>query len=307
MATVAGRGGVTGLGLAAALASASAYGVTVVIGRSLARDGFSGAPVLAVRFGIGAAVLVAVLALTRRPLAPVPGERVRMLALGGLYAFESSLFFAALGRGTAAAAALIFYSYPAMVAAGEVVARIVPASPRLAAALGLTCGGAALVVGTGGSVSISGTGAAFAVGAALSFMLYLVGGDRLVPRTESAIKAAWVSGWASLGLVGSALVRGDLEVPWDRWVQLVAFGAANSLAFGLMFVALRHLGPTRTAVVLTFELVASVLLASLFLDESLRLLQWAGAAAVVAGAITAASVERAGDGSVHISQDAIPG
>jgi drug/metabolite transporter (DMT)-like permease len=278
------------VGLAAAVGAATAYGVTVVIGRSLARDGVAGPPALAVRFGIGAAVLLAVLRLRRRALAPPPGERVPSLVLGAVYAAESSCFFAALGRGTAAAVATIFYSYPAMVAVTELAVGAVRPSAALVAALALSVGGVVTVVATEGDVAVSVSGAVLALAAAASFCLYLVVGSRVAAPTDAAVGAAWVSGTAGLVLAAVAVATLAGPTTWPpagRLPQLLVYGAANAAAFGLVFVALGRIGATRTAVVLTFEVVASVVLAAAFLGERLAAVQAAGGAAVVAGAVLA--------------------
>jgi drug/metabolite transporter (DMT)-like permease len=58
-----------------------------------------------------------------------------------------------------------------------------------------------------------------------------------------------------------------------------------------MFAALRRLGPTRTAVLLTVEVLGTVALAAAFLDETLRGLQLVGGLAIAAGAVLAAGAQ----------------
>jgi drug/metabolite transporter (DMT)-like permease len=89
----------------------------------------------------------------------------------------------------------------------------------------------------------------------------------------------------------SLLVRGGvldrLALPSGRWPTIAGYALANAVAFGLMFAALRRLGPTRTSVLLTIEVAATVVLAAVFLDETLRPIQLAGGAAIAAGAVLA--------------------
>ena len=282
------------VGAALALASATAYGVTVAIGRSLADSGLGPATALGFRFCVAAALLLGVQAARGRTLLPAPGDRVRVFLLGFVgYAVESTCFFLALERGTAAAVALLFYSYPAMVAVAELALGITRPSRPLLAGLVLAVVGTAAVAVTGGDVTIERTGIAFALAAAVSFTAYLLAGDRWGARTESLVKAAWVSGGAGLSIVLRGLVGGDLRSPGDDWAQLVAYAAANAFAFGLMFAALRRIGATRTAVVLTFEVVAAIVLAAVFLGERLELEQALGGFAVLAGAILVVSSQSA--------------
>ena len=61
---------------------------------------------------------------------PEPGERLRAAMLGMVgYVVHSTLVYLALAHGTAAAVAMVFYLYPAVVAVLELVLRLRP--PRL--------------------------------------------------------------------------------------------------------------------------------------------------------------------------------
>ena len=277
-------------GTLAALGSALAYGSTVVIGRSLARDGLDGAPVLTCRFGLSALLLVG-FQLWRGSVAPPPGERLRTFGLGVLYAGQARVFFAALGRGSAGAVALVFYSYPAMVALAELARRTTRWSARLGGALALSVGGVVTVVAVEGDLFISATGVLFALGSAALFTTYLLAGDSLLDATDAVVKAAWISGGAALTLAAVALGSGGDWPGLDRAPLLLGYGVANAAAFGLMFVALPRIGPTRTAVMLNFEVVSSVGLAAVVLDERFAPLQAIGGLGVVVGAILAATTQ----------------
>jgi drug/metabolite transporter (DMT)-like permease len=125
----------------------------------------------------------------------------------------------------------------------------------------------------------------FALLASLSFSLYFIASHRLVHTTDPITNAAWVSLGAGVSLLTRGLVTGDLHWPSGQGGMLLVYGVANAFAFGFMFAALRKLGPTRTAVILTFEVFATVVLAALFLDETLRPLQAIGGIAIAAGAV----------------------
>lgn len=274
-------------GLFAAL-SAFAYGVTVVIGRYLASSGLGSAEILGVRFAIAAACIFALVVVLRRPLFPARGERVRPFLIGVLgYAGQATLFYLALSKGTAGAVALLFYAYPAMVTIGEAVtSRTIP-PPRAVVAVVLSAAGAAMIVTSGGRVEISRTGVFLALGAAAAFAAYLVAGDRLIPRTDSATASAWVALGAAVALLVRALTTGGIQVPSSEAPRLVLYGASTGVAFVCMFVALRLIGSQRTAVVMTLEALFAVLLGALFLSESIGIRTALGGAAILAGAILA--------------------
>jgi drug/metabolite transporter (DMT)-like permease len=272
-------------GVAAAVGGAFAFGITIAIGRSLARAGIPAPTALGVRFGLGAAVLLAALVVSRRPLLPVAGERAAAVLLGALgYAVESTFFYLGLSHGSAAAVALIFYSYPAIVVVLELVIRGVGPGRRTIGALLLSVVGTVAVVASAGGVRISAAGVAFALASATTFSVYLVTSERLLTATDALTSGAWVT----LGCAAAQLARGaatsQLRLPPGHWVQLAGYGAATSAAFGLMFTALHRLGSSRTAVVMTMEALFAVILAAAFLGESVGPVQAIGGAAVLGAA-----------------------
>jgi drug/metabolite transporter (DMT)-like permease len=262
------------------------YGVTIVCNRALARSGFGSAATLSVRFSISAACLFVLLGILRRPLLPPVGERLRPLLLGTVgYAAQATLFYSALERGTAAAVALLFYAYPAMVTLLELALGWMPPSRRVLAALALSGAGTAVIVLSGGDVAISTTGIAFALAAAAGFALYLLAGRRLVTRTDPMVNAAWVALGAAVSLTAHGLATGGLRDPGDdAWVMALN-GVATATAFTLLFAALSRLGPSRTAVVMTLEALSGVVLGALVLGEAIAPVQLLGGAAILAATV----------------------
>jgi drug/metabolite transporter (DMT)-like permease len=272
------------IGSLLAAAGAFCYGVTIAFSRSLARAQLPPPTALGLRFGIAAVALFALLGPRRWR-----GAEVRAcLALGVVYGVESTFFYMALQRGTAAAVTLLFYSYPAMVTAVEMLAGRERPGARPLAALVLCTGGAAVVAVAGGDVAITTAGIALSFAAAATFSLYLIAGDRVLGDTGPMAKAAWVvAGCAVFHLLRGA-VAGGLVSPAGWWPQLVGNGVATSAAFVFLFAGLSRVGATRTAVVMTLEAVFGVALAAAFLGEGLSAGQLAGGAAVVTGAALAA-------------------
>ena len=275
-----------GLGVALALLGAFSYGVTIVINRTLAERGFGSEATLSIRFGVGAAILFALLVALRRPLLPPPAERWRPLLLGAIgYAVESALFYRGLERGSAAAVALLFYSYPAMVTVAELFLGRTRPSGRLIGALVLSLAGAALIVLAGEDVAISTTGVVFALTAAASFSIYLIVSSRVVRETEPLVSGAWVSLGAALSLATQGLIAGTLRDPGGSLGLMLLNGLATASAFSMLLAALRLIGASRTAVVMTFEAMSAVALGWLLLDEPLTAIQLLGGAAIVAAIV----------------------
>ena len=266
-----------------AAGSAFSFGVTIVINRSLAQTDLGVSTVLGWRFSVAALVLVVVLAAARLPLVPAPGERARVFLLGFAgYAFEATLFFMGLERGTAAAVSLLFYTYPAMVMLLEIGLGVDRPNRRSLLALGLSAGGSALVVVAGGDVSISTAGVAFSLASAAAVTVYLVATARLVRVTGALTTGAWTAFGAAVSFLGRAVATGALHGPSGHVLPLLGNGVATASAFVLMFAAIRRIGATQAAVVMTLEAFFAIVLAAGFLGEGIKALQGVGGAAILA-------------------------
>jgi drug/metabolite transporter (DMT)-like permease len=279
------------LGVLFAAVGAASYGATIAFGRSLAKADLGAATVLSVRFGVAAVLLLVVGRLTHQA-GPAHGERGRLFVLGAVYAVESTLFFMALERGTAAAVALLFYSYPAIVTVLELVQGASRPSGRVWIALVASVGGSAVVAVAGADVSITAGGIAFALCSAVTFAWYLIFGDRLVARSDAVAKATWTAFGCAVGQVVRGLVTSSMHSPAGHVPALLANGVATASAFGFMFAALRLLGPSRTAVVMTLEAFFAIVFAAIFLGEDLGALQVVGGVAILAGAALVAASPR---------------
>jgi drug/metabolite transporter (DMT)-like permease len=267
------------------------FGIVVVLGDLVVDEGLSVTSVLAVRFGIAALVLACVLAGLRRPLVAARGERLGAVIVAVVgYAAEASVFFAALGHGSAAAVTLLFYLYPVFVAIGSwaLLSRGVPAR-RILAALVLAVGGAAIVVGLGGSLAIEPAGVALSIASAIVITGYMLGADVVFRRTLPLTSAMWVSGSASLALFAWSFgTRGWLPPSgWEQWAPIVAMGLATAAAFVCLLSGIQRLGAERASIVASLEPLAAALLAWAFRGQSLGLGVALGGALILGGAVLA--------------------
>jgi drug/metabolite transporter (DMT)-like permease len=274
-------------GILLAAAGAVAYGVTVVIGRQMAASGVPSATALAARFTTAAVVLGVLLTLRRVGVVPERAELVRLVLLGAIgYTTESTFFYLSLQHGTAAACALLFYAYPAVVCAIELArGRERPTAPTLVA-LGLGIGGTTVVAATGADVSIEPVGIAFALASAVVYGIYLLIGREFGRRSDAMRAALWIAVGAAASSVVRGAVTGQLASPLDDLGPLVLYGTFTAAAFGLTFAALSRIGAARTAVVMTLEAVTAVVLGAVFLDERVTAVQLIGGAAILLAAGT---------------------
>jgi len=287
------RGSRRDLGLASL--GAFSFGCTVLFSRTVARDQLAPSVALGIRFGVAGVLLLGLLAAFHRPLLPPQGDRLAALALGlFVYAIESTLFYMGLQRGTAAAVALIFYAYPAVIALVETATGAIRLRARTVAALVLSISGSAVVAVGGGRLAITTSGALFVCGSIVMFSAYALLSHRVVPRTDSLTAATWTAIGASTGVLLFGAAGGQLEMPsGSAFAALIANGVATAAAFTLFFMVLDRIGPTRTGICMALEAVTGIVLAAIFLGERVRPVVAIGGVAVLAGAVLAALVSPA--------------
>jgi drug/metabolite transporter (DMT)-like permease len=270
------------------------FGGVVILGKTLPGD-LPVASMLAVRFGVAAVTLGLVHGTLRRSVRPAGGEAWRLMLLGAAgYAVESALFFLALGRGTASAVTLLFFTYPVMVALLSVVFGMGLPGWLVGGSLVAAVAGAALVISAGGGIDIAAAGIGFALASAFTFSFYLLGADLLVTRTSPLTSAMWVSGAASLGLAVYSVSGGADRFPEgaDEWLRVGAMGILTAAAFTLLFLGLRRVGAVRTAIIAALEPVATSLMAVTLLEEPFRAGVALGGLLILAGAVTASVARR---------------
>lgn len=237
------------------------------------------------RFGIGGVLLLLLLVVRGLPRLPVRREIVPVFLLGAVgYAIESSLFFAALERGTAAGTAIVFYCYPALVTLIEFARGVERPARRTLVALVASVIGTIVVVAAGADVSFSAAGVAFTLASASTFAIYMLVAREVGRRTGAVTMACWVSLGVATTQLLRAIVTGTVHVPADRALELLVYGGASAAAFTLSYAALQRIGTARVSVVLTLEAFSAVVLGAVFLDETIRAVQVLGGIAVLIGA-----------------------
>ena len=280
------RAGLAGVALAAI--GAVSYGVTVVVGEDLADTGFGPATSLGVRFAVAGLLLALILRARGRRVFGPRRDVLAGLALGAVYALEATFFFSSLERMTAAATALIVYIYPALVTVIELIRGHERAHRSTFVALALSTLGSAIVVVGAGHVDVTAAGVVFALASAATYATYLLVGREVARSLDPMFVAAWVAIGASLTNLAKGAVTQQLFDPSGRSAEILLYGFSTAVAFTLTFAAMQRIGAARVAMVMTLEAVSSVILAAIFLHESITVVQGIGGVAVLGAALVIA-------------------
>jgi len=265
--------------------SAIGFGARAIFGKIAFASGASTATVLFVRFLVAGTLMVALMAAMRQAW---PRGRDLLILLGmGLigYAGQAFCFFSALRHATAGLTALLLYLYPALVilASALLGRRKLTIGKSLLALLSLL--GILLTVSDG----LAGTplGIAFGVGAAVVYTVYILVGEGVSGRTGA-------NGAGCVIMLGAAVVFGiamTIEGPrppqnLDGWLAVAAIAVFSTLMpIVFFFAGMRHLGAGDASTLSTLEPVVTLLLAYLFLGETLGVLQACGAAMVIVAVV----------------------
>lgn len=253
--------------------------------------GVDTATLLLLRFAIAGALLWAT-ALARRRELPRGRTLLVLAGMGAIgYAGQAFSFFTALSLGSAGLAALLLYTYPALVA---ILSRLVlrhPLSRVQLGAIAMALAGSALTIGR--APDGTALGVLFGLLAALIYSGYILVGSRLpAGGSASASSAVIISAAAAVyGVVG--LARG-LHLPqtaagWGAIVAIAVLGTA--LAIGFFLAGLDRLGPVRASVYSTLEPVFTLVLAAVFLGEAVTPLRAAGGALILAAVVVLARAD----------------
>lgn len=258
----------------------------------------SGATALAVntaRSICAALMLVVVLRVQGVPLGLPAPVAWRSLALGLFLAGYSWSLFMAIGIMPVALAIVVFYTWPFMVGLGAWAMGQERLTWLWPLAAGIAFVGLALALGLGpGLPAPDARGIAYALAGAAGWAVLLLLNRRLVGRGDSRPVTLWMLVSAIVVYALAALLLGDFHLPTTPvgWAAFAASAGIYSVLPMSVFAVAGAAGPVRTALVMNFEPIASMILTALILDQVLAPLQMFGAVVVVASLTLARGASR---------------
>lgn len=255
-----------------------AFGTLAIFAKEAYEAQAEPVPLLALRFIVTSLILVGYQLLRRGPILVGRDKVIRLLLLGAFgYAVESSLFFLALERAPASVVGLVFYSYPLWTTLIAISLRLEKFEKRLLIALALgTTGVASIFSLTGAPLA----GPLFALGAAVMVALFYIGAQVLTKDTPSSAAATLTAVGAALAMSLVYLIRGG-ELPSGAVGPGIGLGVATAFAFIATYAAIARIGSSRTAIANMMELVTTIVLAMIFLNEQPTLRVLVGALLVL--------------------------
>lgn len=292
-------------GLALAVGSSLAFGLSGSLARGMFDAGWSPGAVVSIRIAIGALVVLPLGIVSLAGHWGALRRNVGLVLTYGVFAVAGAqyCFFAAVQRMDVGPALLIEFTAPALVVVwmwaqhGQRPGRLTVAG-ALVAAVGLV-----LVLELASGVSVDGIGVAWAFGAMIGLTtFFVVNGKTSTGLPPYALAAAGLTvGALGLGVLGLAGVlplvaeTGDVglagaTVPW--WIPLVLLGVVTAgFSYVTGIAAGRRLGSRLVSFVSLLEVVAAVVFAWLLLDQVPGAPQLVGGALILLGVMAVRSGE----------------
>lgn len=273
-------------GLVYAVLSACCFGTLAVFGKLGYGLGLSTWEIIQYRFLAGALILFLFTAATRPDLLRAGPRTLAKAALLGvcIYPVQSLCFMGSLAHVPAATTSLILYIYPLTVTLIAVALGRTRITRMVGASLFLVLAGSGLVFYDAFAREMSGRGVLLALGAMAAYSVYLTLVQAFLQGERARTLTLYVILFAAL-FFSIAGGTGPLRaLDGQRLALALGMGLVSSaLAVTLLFSSIERVGSAMASIFSSFEPVATLVLAALFLGEPVVLPQLAGMACIVAG------------------------
>ena len=270
------------------LAAATLWGATATVARLAFRD-YHVPPltVVELRLFIASALMLPWMLLRDRAAFRVDRRDwgyFLILGLFGVAAVQGTYYYS-ISRLGVGLSILLQYLAPALIVLWEMTQGR-PVRTRTTLAILAAVGGTSLLVGGFDARAMGATALDWTAGfgSAITFSFYIVYSKRGLARYSPLTVLFYTFLIAGIFWAGVTPPWKILAAGYDRsvWTLFLVIGIGSTLLpFTLFYAGLRRLRAEEAGILATLEPVVAVLIAGVFLGESLRSLQWLGAALVL--------------------------
>lgn len=214
--------------------------------------------------------------------------KTKLFLMGALgYGSMSALFAQSVMDLPASLAAMLLYTYPAIVSVLSFLTGDEKYSWQKGLSLAICFAGLFLVLGI--SFENAGIlGIVFGLAAASVYSIYIVIGNRLLKNTDALTTTIYVCASAAIVFLIFGLSTNTLifDLPLQGWLSIIAIALFATIV-GIMsfFAGMSKVGATNASIISTLEPVITVLLSLALLDETITPLQVGGGVLILGGII----------------------
>lgn len=279
------------LGVGAVLLSATCFAGTSILIKLAYNYGLTPPQVLAWQSWLASIMLLVYAILFRREIFKVSRAALKVLAVQGLVgSLGTSVIYAySLMYLPVSVAILLLYLYPVLVLGAGALIWHKRIRMQELIALALTFAGTMIASGVlAGAGQVSAIGLILGLAAAVCYAVFNIVGELAVNQVSPLATMSYAQWFSSLGLI-LYLWREIPNMGWQNpevWgIGLMLATVASIFPFYFILIGIQYIGAGAAAIISTFELPMTFILAALFLGEFPQLNQWAGAVLVLAGII----------------------
>lgn len=264
-------------GILSAFSSAIFLGMAPVFGKLAILQGFTPFAVVALRTGLAAGIMLAVmLVFHRRFLYIFPIGLVGCILAGAINGFGSLFYYMALSRLDASLGQLLYSLYPFFVALWLILDHQPPSRLTFFRITLATI--AVLLLTSVPNRSVDPLGVLMMIGAAILYAMHLPINQRVLYEVPAPTVALYTLLSMSAVVVPAYLIFDRVwpsgDVPWLPVTALTFVTLFSRIA---LFLGVKKIGGMQTALLGLAELLIAILLSNVLLDESLSFVQWLGA------------------------------
>jgi len=292
------------LGSILVLVAAASLGSLGVLGKIAYGQGLTIATVLALRFTIGSTAFFSILGITEtwkratcakrdskstQPLAILRGRKLYIgIALGTLgYGVMSGLFFWGLRYMSPGMVAITFYTYPIFVILISSAVLREKITKYTVIALLLAFCGVTLITGLD-RANADPRGVMIVLASALIFAAYVTVSRAVLAEVDARVLTAHVLPSAALTFIIYGSLTSQLSFPstMNGWITGILLGVvATAIPVFAFLAGLSRIRATHASILMTFEPVVAVLLASALLRDPISWVTVVGGSLVLAATV----------------------
>ncbi|MEN9760389.1 MAG: hypothetical protein RI906_215 [Pseudomonadota bacterium] len=262
-------------------------------------NGTSVITAVTVRSAVTALAVFALLYATRAPIALGRQTLTRAALIGLLLSVQSYCLYGAVARLPVALALLTFNTFPLMLALVSWLGggdrpsrRTLTVMPVILLGLALALDARTLI--SGGNTQLPLSGVLFGLGASLSFAVVLFLTPRWLGQMDGRLRSALTMAVVAIivGVTGLAVDGFAAPKATAGWVGLALLTLFYGSAITGLFVLLPRVGAVNNAPIMNLEPITAMLLAWLFLGQTVAPVQMLGAVVVISAIIYLSSGPR---------------
>lgn len=274
------------IGMLLVAASATGFATLAIFIKFAYAAGANINTILAGRFVLASICLALILKWRGIPLVVDKGLMRDLSLMGGLgYGSMSLLFALAVKYLPASLAAMLLYTYPAIVCLLSFGLGDEQYTWSKGAALAICFSGLFLVLGVSFE-NISLLGLASGLTAAVFYSVYIVIGNRRLKQVDSMVTTVYVCASAAVVFLVTGLASGSLiwNLPYQGWLAIIGIALLPTIV-GIMgfFAGMSRIGASSASIISTAEPVITVLLSVILLNEKITPLQIGGGILILSG------------------------